>query len=45
VKILIVEDDANLREAVSDTLLLNGFKVIAADSGESAITQLKSYCV
>ena len=41
-KILIVEDDANLREAVSDTLLLNDYQVVAADCGESAITQLKA---
>jgi two-component system response regulator FlrC len=42
-KILIVEDDANLREAVADTLMLHGFNVTAADSGESAILKLKDF--
>ncbi|MEP0356950.1 sigma-54 dependent transcriptional regulator [Paraglaciecola sp.] len=36
-KILIVEDDAGLREALVDTLLLGGYKVIEADSGERAL--------
>ncbi|MFQ3231768.1 MAG: two-component system response regulator FlrC [Reinekea sp.] len=39
--ILIVEDDANLREAVSDTLLLQDYDVVAAQSGEDAIVKLK----
>lgn len=39
--ILIVEDDANLREAVSDTLLLQDYDVVSAESGEDAIVKLK----
>lgn len=39
--ILIVEDDANLREAVVDTIALHGYQVTEADSGESAIVKLK----
>ena len=40
-KILIVEDDASLREAVSDTLTLQDYAVVCAESGESAIVALK----
>lgn len=36
-KILIVEDDAGLREALVDTLLLGGYQVFEADSAEQAI--------
>lgn len=36
-KVLIVEDDAGLREALVDTLLLGGYQVIEADSGERAL--------
>lgn len=39
--ILIVEDDANLREAVADTLILQDYQVTAAESGEDAIIKLK----
>ncbi len=39
--ILIVEDDAGLREALIDTITLAGFQAIEADSGEQAILQLK----
>jgi two-component system response regulator FlrC len=38
--ILIVEDDAGLREALVDTLLLGGYKVIEADSAEQAMIKL-----
>lgn len=41
--ILIVEDDANLREAVSDTLLLQDYDVVSAESGEDAIVKLKQH--
>jgi two-component system, response regulator FlrC len=44
-KILVVEDDAPLREALVDTLLLAGYKCIAADSGEAALLQLKNHQV
>lgn len=38
--ILIVEDDAGLREALVDTLLLGGYSVVEADSGEQAMVKL-----
>lgn len=40
-KVLIVEDDHNLREALEDTLQLAGYDVLAADSAEQAILYLK----
>ncbi|OBS09827.1 sigma-54-dependent transcriptional regulator [Acidihalobacter prosperus] len=39
-KVLVVEDDLNLREAVVDTLLLAGFGVIAAGDGREALARL-----
>lgn len=39
-RILVVEDDQNLREALADTLLLNGYDVVEADSGEAGIARL-----
>ncbi|WP_286233281.1 sigma-54-dependent transcriptional regulator [Thalassotalea sediminis] len=42
-KILVVEDDAGLREALVDTLKLAGYQCIEADSGESALLQLKNH--
>ena len=39
-KIMIVEDDAGLREALVDTLLLGGYQVVEADSAEQAIIRL-----
>jgi two-component system response regulator FlrC len=44
-KILVVEDDAGLREALIDTLSLAGYECIEADSGEAALLQLKSHVV
>ena len=44
-KILIVEDDAGLREALVDTLLLGGYQVIEADSGEKAMINLSEQSV
>jgi len=41
-KILVVEDDAGLREALVDTLELAGYTCVEADSGESALLQLKN---
>ena len=38
--VLIVEDDAGLREALVDTLLLADYQVVAADSAEQAIMLL-----
>lgn len=39
-KILVVEDDQLLREAVCDTLLLSNFDVVEASSAELALQQL-----
>ncbi len=38
--ILVVEDDAGLREALCDTLSLSGFSTLAAQDGEQALTTL-----
>tara|TARA_Y100000052_G_C2944351_1_gene82800 strand:- start:30 stop:1367 length:1338 start_codon:yes stop_codon:yes gene_type:complete len=40
--ILIVEDDAGLREALLDTLLLGNYNVVAADCAEQALMMLSS---
>ncbi|MEM7419047.1 sigma-54-dependent transcriptional regulator [Alteromonas sp. McT4-15] len=40
--ILIVEDDAGLREALFDTLLLGNYDVVDADSAEAALMVLSS---
>lgn len=39
-KILVVEDDAALREALTDTLELAGHRVVSAPDGESALATL-----
>ena len=44
-KILVVEDDSGLREALVDTLNLAGFKCVEADSGEAALLLLKTHKV
>ena len=44
-KLLIVEDDAGLREALIDTLVLAGYRCLEADSGEAALLQLKNHKV
>jgi two-component system, response regulator FlrC len=41
-KILVVEDDSGLREALIDTLLLAGYQCIEAESGESALLLLQN---
>uniref|UniRef100_UPI0023525B7A sigma-54-dependent transcriptional regulator n=1 Tax=Alteromonas australica TaxID=589873 RepID=UPI0023525B7A len=43
--ILIVEDDAGLREALLDTLLLGNYNVVAADCAEQALMMLSSHTV
>ena len=43
--ILIVEDDAGLREALLDTLLLGDYDVLDADCAESALMMLTSHKV
>ena len=42
-KILIVEDDVDLREALQDTLEMADFEVLAADSGEAALVLLNQH--
>lgn len=42
-KILIVEDDAGLREALNDTLLLGGYQTLQADSAEQAMLVLAEH--
>lgn len=42
-KILVVEDDAGLREALIDTLMLAGYKCVEAESGEQALLELKNH--
>ncbi|TMM44947.1 sigma-54-dependent transcriptional regulator [Colwellia ponticola] len=44
-KILVVEDDADLREALVDTLSLADYHCIEADSGEAALIALKKHQV
>ncbi|MDX1352853.1 MAG: sigma-54 dependent transcriptional regulator [Thiomicrorhabdus sp.] len=39
-KILVVEDDSELQEALVDTLSLNGFEVISVSSAEEALSGL-----
>jgi two-component system response regulator FlrC len=40
--VLIVEDDASLREALTDTLELSGYEVIGAADGEAALRVLEN---
>ena len=40
-RVLVVEDDAALREAIVDTLELADYQCLEADSGEAALLQLK----
>ena len=44
-RILLVEDDAGLREALQDTLLLAQYEVLSADSAEQALLLLKQHKV
>jgi two-component system response regulator FlrC len=44
-KIMVVEDDDGLREALVDTLLLAGYQCIPVESGEEALIRLKSETV
>ena len=39
--VLVVEDDADLREALVDTLELSGFSVVEASDGETALEVLR----
>ena len=38
--VLVVEDEADLREMMRDALELNGYAVITAEEGHDALTQL-----
>ena len=44
-KVLVVEDDAGLREALIDTLTLAHYQCVEADSAESALLLLKNHHV
>jgi two-component system response regulator FlrC len=44
-KILVVEDDAGLREALIDTLEITGYACVAAENAERAIMLLKQHKV
>ncbi|MDN3610671.1 sigma-54-dependent transcriptional regulator [Vibrio ostreicida] len=44
-KVLIVEDDEGLREALVDTLALAGYEWLEADSAEDALVKLKTESV
>ena len=39
VDVLLVEDDDNLREALTDTLLFAGYSVVAAENGQAALAR------
>ncbi|MBI3551536.1 MAG: response regulator [Elusimicrobia bacterium] len=41
-KVLIVDDDANMRESISDNLDVSGYEVAQAESGAAAIAAVKS---
>jgi two-component system response regulator FlrC len=43
IKVLVVEDDSNLREALSDTLQLADYAVITANNAEDALKKLAEY--
>ena len=43
IKILIVDDEAGVRELLKDALKLAGFETLAANDGMSALTALRSY--
>ena len=44
-KILVVEDDDGLREALIDTLTLANYQCIEADSGETALLLLRNHAI
>lgn len=43
--ILVVEDDDDLREALTDTLVLAGYKTLTADDGEAGLRVLEQHKV
>ena len=42
-QILIVEDDADLREALEDTLALEGWSYVSAENGQEALLKMKKH--
>lgn len=44
-QILIVEDDADLREALEDTLALEGWSYISAENGQEALLKMKKHAI
>ncbi len=44
-QILIVEDDASLREALEDTLSLEGWSYISAENGQEALLKMKQHTI
>ena len=40
--VCVVDDDADIREALSDVLSIEGYDVISADDGESALDLLRN---
>lgn len=44
-KLLLVEDDASLREALEDTLAIAGYQFVSAGNGEQALVQLEQHSV
>lgn len=45
ITVLVVEDDAALREAIVDTLEIGDFQALAAPDGETAILMLKEHLI
>lgn len=44
-QILIVEDDADLREALEDTLSLEGWSYVSAENGKEALLKMKKHAI
>ena len=44
-KVLVVEDDATLRQALCDTIKFGGYQAVGAESGVDALSQLSQECV
>lgn len=44
-KVLVVEDDATLRQALCDTIKFGGYQAVEASSGIDALSQLSKECV
>jgi PAS domain S-box-containing protein len=44
IRVLVVDDDADVRESTALLLEVNGYEVRTADSGEQAVTLIDSFC-